>query len=196
MLPVRRRYYVDPELQFPMILALLALVTVEGAFIGWGFSRAAALARDWQRLDQAASFFKALLLTVVPLVVGNFVIGTWLSHKIAGPLTRMRSAMAEIARGNLEIEISERKGDLLHSYVREMGRMLETLRRLIYRDHAYAAEIDALLTQCRQRLAKSKSLDEAERRELGALLDEAKNRLSIINTHFMKGRQLSGKESA
>ncbi|MEK7381785.1 MAG: hypothetical protein AAB262_00700 [Elusimicrobiota bacterium] len=193
---MRRRYYVDSELQFPMILALIALVTVEGVFIGWGFSRAAALARDWRRLDQAASFFKVLLLTVVPLVVGNFVIGTWLSHKIAGPLVRMRRMMTEIARGNLEVEISERKGDLLHSHVREMGRMTETLRRLIYRDHAHAAEVDTLLTQCRQRLDKSEGLREAERRELGALLDEAKSRLSIINTHFLKGRKADGKENS
>lgn len=195
MSSVRRRYYIDPELQFPMILALIALVTVEGVFIGWGLSRAAALARDWQRLDQVASFFKALLLTAVPLVVGNFVLGTWLSHKIAGPLMRMRQAMVEIARGNLEIDISERKGDLLHSYVREMDRMAETLRRLIYRDHTHAAEVDALLTQFRQRLAGSKSLGEAERRELSALLDEAKSRLSIINTHFLKGRREGGKEN-
>jgi len=192
---MRRRYYVDSELQFPMILALIALVTVEGAFVGWGFSRAAALARDWQRLDQVAAFFKSLLLTVVPLVIGNFVIGAWLSHKIAGPLVRMRHAMTEIARGNLEVGISERKGDLLHSYVREMGRMEETLRRLIYRDRKHAAETDALLTRCRQWLAARKNLGETERRELSALIDEAKSRLGIINTHFMKGRPEGGKEN-
>ncbi|MBI4061575.1 MAG: methyl-accepting chemotaxis protein [Elusimicrobia bacterium] len=191
---MRRRYYVDSELQFPIILALLLLVTLEGVFVGWGFSKAAALARDWRRLDQVAAFFKAFLLTVVPLVAGNFLIGTWLSHKIAGPLVRMRRAMAEIARGNLEVDISERKGDLLHAYVRETGRMAETLRRLIYRDHAHAAEADALLTKCRQRLSENAGLGEDERRELNALLDEAKSRLGIINTHFLKGRRTSGGE--
>lgn len=190
---MRRRYYVDPELQFPMILALIALVTVEGVFIGWGFSRAAALARDWQRLDQVASFFKALLLTVVPLVVGNFVIGTWLSHRIVGPLVRMRQVMTEIARGNLEVEISERKGDLLRSYILEMGRMTETLRRLIYRDHAHAAEVDALLTQCREWLSQREEIGADEKRRLSVLIDEAKSRVGIINTHFMKGRQAGEK---
>ena len=195
---MRHRFYIDPELQFPIILALIALVMGEGVFVGWGFSKAVAVARNWERPDQAAQFFKILFATLVPLVAVNFAIGTWLSHKIAGPLMRMRKAMAEITRGNLEVEISERRGDLLHSYVREMSRMAETLRRLIYRDHAYVAEADVLLTQCREWLAKRKSLTEAERKELSVLIDGAKSRLSIINAHFMKGRHASvsdGKES-
>ena len=184
----RRRFYVDPALQFPIIVALLVLVVGEGLFVGWGFSKAIAAAKDWDRPDQAAAFFQALGLTLVPLVLFNFAAGAWLSHKIAGPLVRLKRVMSEISRGNLEVEVSDRSGDLLHSYVAEMSRMQQTLKRLIYRDHAHAAEADQLLTQAREWLARRKELPEDARKELSTLIDGAKSRLSIVNAHFMKGR--------
>ena len=185
---LRQRFYVDPELQFPLVLALIFLVTSQGIFVGWGFSKAMALARDWQRPEQAVDFFKTLLFTLLPLVVVNFLAGVWLSHKIAGPLLRLKRAMAEVARGNLEVDVSDRSGDLLHSHVHEMARMVQTLRRMIYRDQEHAAETDAILTECRAWLAKRRDLPEDSRKELGALIDGAKARLCIINAHFMKGK--------
>lgn len=185
---LRRRFYIDPDVQFPVILALIFLVTVQGVFVGWALSKAIAAARHWQNPDQAAEFFKILLFTLLPLVALNFLIGTWLSHKIAGPLLRIRQAMDEVSRGNLEVEVVLRSSDFLRTQAQEMNRMVGTLRRLIYRDHAYATEIDALMSECRDWLAKRRDVPEAAREELGKLIDGAKSRLSIINAHFMKGR--------
>lgn len=184
----RRRIYIDPDVQLPIILLLLFLVPFEGVLVGWGFSKSMALARQWDRPDQAFQFFKALLLTLVPLVAVNFAIGMWFTHKIVGPLSRMRQAMAEISRGNLEVEIALRKGDFLHQHAAEMNRMLETLRRLVYRDHGHAKETDEILSQCRKWLEKRKDVSEPARKELEKLLDGAQSRLSIINAHFMKGK--------
>lgn len=185
---MRRKFYIDPEVQFPITLTLIALVMGEGVFVGWGFSRAIAVARNWEHPDQVAQFFKILFTILLPLVAANFAIGIWLSHKIAGPLMRMRRTMSEIARGNLEADVSIRSGDFLHSYAQELNRMLETLRRLLYRDHAHAVEADALLSQARGWLAERKDIPDAARRELGGIIDGAKSRLSIINAHFMKGK--------
>lgn len=187
----RQKFYVDPEVQFPVILGVILLVVGQGPVVGWAFSKLIALAREWERPDQATQFFKVALLTVVPIVAVNFLIGAWLSHKIAGPLWRIRQAMGEIARGNLEVELSIRGRDILQGYAQEMNRMVQTLRRLIYRDHQHAAEADALLTKCRQWAARRKDVPEGARKELEELIDGAKSRLSIINAHFLKGKDVN-----
>jgi methyl-accepting chemotaxis protein len=184
---LRKRFYVDPELQFPIILALIVLVTGQGVFVGWAFGRLVSLARGWDQPDQVARFFWTLASTLVPVVVFNFAIGVWLSHKIAGPLHRIRRAVTEITRGNLEVEVSERSGDLLGAHVHDTARMVETLRRLIYRDHGFAIEADEYLSKIRDWGAK-RGLPESAKKELQELLDGAKSRLSIINAHFMKGK--------
>jgi hypothetical protein len=96
--------------------------------------------------------------------------------------------MGEIARGNLEMELILRKNDLLQAYVTDFNQMRQTLRRLIYRDHQYALEVNDLLTECQNWLAQRQDLEPVERQELQKLLKEAKNRLSVINTHFIKGQ--------
>lgn len=185
----RRRFYIDPEIQFPLIVSLILLITIQGFLVGWGFYKAIAIAKDWQRPDQMLQFFKALALTIVPIVLVNFLVGTYLSHKVAGPLYKMRRTMSEIARGNLEGEVLLRRGDLLQSCALDFNEMMQTLRRLIYRDHKHADEANLILSECETWLAKRKSLPAGEREELQKLLKDAKSRLSVINTHFLKGRE-------
>lgn len=184
---LRQRFYVDPELQFPIILSLIFLVTAQGFFVGWGFAKAIAIARQWQRPEQAAEFFMVLLMTVVPVVVVNFILGTWISHKFAGPLLQIRRAVTEVARGNLEIEVRLRSGDFLHAHAQELNRAIATLRKLIYRDHGYAVEADEILGRAQKRISES-SLGSEAKKELLVLLNDAKSRLSIINAHFVKGK--------
>lgn len=185
---MRRRFYVDPEIQFPLILALIFLVTGEGLFVGWGLMQAVVAAKDWQNPDQARRFFFILAATIVPVVAANFLVGAWLSNKIAGPLLRLRQAMGEVARGNLEVSVSLRQGDFLQKHAQEMNRMVETLRRLLYRDRVHAEEADELLDACLKRLDKAKGLPEAVEKDLREGLAGAKSRLSIINHHFLKGK--------
>lgn len=184
----RRRFYIDPEVQFPLILALILIVTFEGFFVGWGLMNAVAAAKDWRNPDQLRRFFLLLAATIVPVVVANFALGAWLSNKIAGPLLRLRQAMGEVARGNLEVTVTLRSGDFLQKHAQEMNRMVETLRRLIYRDRVHAEEADELLDGCLKRLDKAKGVPEAAVEDLRQGLDGAKSRLSVINRHFLKGK--------
>lgn len=193
---LRRRLYVDPEVQFPLILALILIVTGEGLFVGWGLMKAVAAAKDWQNPDQAKRFFFVLAATIIPVVAANFILGAWLSNKIAGPLLRLRQTIAEIARGNLEVSVALRQGDFLQAHAGEMNRMIETLRRLLYRDRGHAVEADELLDDCLKRLDKAKGVPEAVARDLRERIADAKSRLSIINHHFLKGKAESAREEA
>lgn len=184
----RRKFYVNPGIQFPIIATLILLVTIEGVVVGWGVYAAIGLARQWDQPDQAGAFLRLVAFLVVPVVVLNFLFGAYLSHKIAGPLERLYRGMAEVARGNLEGDIRIRTGDLLSAFAMQFNKMVETLRRLIYRDHRYVAEVNDLLTQCERRVDTIPALKPSEREEMHRLVKEAKSRLSIINDHFMKGK--------
>jgi nitrogen fixation/metabolism regulation signal transduction histidine kinase len=54
-----------------------------------------------------------LLLGVLQLVflVITFIISIFLSHRIAGPLYRLRKSMEEVAKGNFDQRINFRKAD-------------------------------------------------------------------------------------
>lgn len=185
---LRQRYYVDAEVQFPIIVCLILLVSVQGLFVGWGFSKAIAAAKAWDSPDQVLRFFAIVACTIIPVVGFNFLLGVWLSHKIAGPLVRVRQVAAEVARGNLDVEAAARKGDFLQSHLQDVDRMIGTLRRLIYRDRDYAEQANDLLTECQKSLAKAKGLSEESRVIAEKLLLNAKSKLSVVNTHFLKGR--------
>lgn len=187
----RRRFYVDPEIQFPMIVGLLAVTTLVGFFLGWGVYKAIAVAKDWQRTGQVADFFLVLLGVIVPAVGANLAFGTYLSNKLAGPLYKIRQAIEEVTRGNLEAEVSIRKGDLLQGTAVDFNRMVQTLRRMLYRDRRHSDEVNEILSQCQAWLEARTEVPEPERRRLGKLINDAKARLSIINTHFLKAREAS-----
>ena len=124
----------------------------------------------------------------MPVVIVNFALGTYLSHKIAGPLSKIKRAAGEIERGNLEVEVKLREGDLIQSYAVEFNNLLQTLRRLIYRDHDHAQEADKFLTETLQWLSSGKEPGDAGKNQAVKLINGAKSKLSVINKHFMKGR--------
>ncbi len=188
---MRRKTYVDPELQFPIIAILIFFATAEGALAGWGFSKVFAAAQDWRQSGQTWVFFRDLFLTIVPMVAANFAFGSYLSNKIAGPLWRIRQAMSEVARGNLEADVSPRSGDFLKSHAAAFNGMCASLRHVIWRDRKFAREADEILSSAREEISKGAAQDPGK---LLRLVNEAKNRLSIINVHYTKTPQ-GGKEA-
>lgn len=54
-----------------------------------------------------------LLLGILQLVflVITFILSIFLSHRIAGPLYRLRKSMEEVGRGNFDLRITFRKAD-------------------------------------------------------------------------------------
>ena len=189
-LGLRRQYYVDPEVQFPIIVAILILTVVMGLFLGGGIYQLISISKDWERADQTLDFFLVLFGTLVPAVCINFAFGVYISNKIAGPLLKIRRAVNEVTRGNLEQEVSIREGDMLQSHTVDFNRMLSTLKRLLYRDHQHSIEVNESMTQCQEWLDnRKKKLDAKSAKELQKIIYDAKARLSLINTHFLKGKR-------
>ena len=186
----RRRFYIDPQLQFPLIVGLSVVAALQGLLLGWGLYKLISIATQWDRPNQVTDFFLVFLVTVVPVVLTSFACGAYISHRIAGPVQQLRKAIAEITRGNLEVEAHIRRNDLLQDCVGDFNRMVQTLRRLLYRDHGYTGEVNKLLSEMQEALALD-SLPDERRKKLQKLFVDCKSRLSIINAHFMKGKKES-----
>ena len=165
------RAKVDSELLISAIVILVLLGGVEGVLFGWGVNRAAQLASDVPRPDRLLVFIKWFALLTAPLIAVNAALGAAIAYKLSAPLIGLRKAMNEVTRGNLEYELELPAGGLLRDYSLDCQKMLQTLRRLVYRDHNSAADAGALLAQCQKLLSEQPTPAAPEQRQkLGELL--------------------------
>jgi methyl-accepting chemotaxis protein len=100
----------------------------------------------------------------------------FVSHKIAGPLYRIRSVLSYIRSGNLTARAKLRRGDYLKQDADAVNEM--------------AAELDDRIGRMRDEwVAASKALDGLEESIDGASRSQAKRRLDELKSHLDTGKQ-------
>lgn len=187
----RKQYFVESELQFWFILILIFVASIEGIFVGWGVSRLFAIASDWQRTQMTIEFFKILGLILVLLVGVNFLLGTYFSHKIAGPLFRVRRVLQKIREGNFS-EFQVRRTDVLRDFFREFNETMLTLYKLVHRDKNLAKTALAQLNKCQEILKRKHSIEEFK--EVQKMFLEIKSFLVTVGSHFTLSPHFSPKD--
>lgn len=179
---------VDEELMVVIIALLLVLVGAEGVFLGWGMNKAAQWAAGAPVADRTLTFVKWFAAVLTPVIAFNAALGAYVARVLSTPLIHMRRALNEAARGNLEHELDLPADGFLSDYTNDCRRMLETVRRLTYRDHASAQEASALLAEIQALVAKADAHG-PESAKISELLNKARAQLSVINRHFTRGRK-------
>ena len=187
----RQQYIVEPELQFWFVLTIIFIVLIEGIFISWGISRLSAILSDWKQSNMVMDFFKTLILILLLLIGGNFLLGIYLSHKVAGPLFRVRKAFQEIRKGNF-CNIQLRRGSMLKDFVKEFNETILVLNKLIHRDREIIKGVLEQLSQCHGILKKKHSIKELE--EVQKKLLSIRSLLVTVNSHFRLSTPLFEKE--
>lgn len=187
----REQYIVEPELQFWFVLVIIFIVLIEGIFISWGISRLSTIVSDWKQSNMVMDFFKTLILILLLLIGGNFILGIYLSHKVAGPLFRVRKAFQEIRKGNFS-NIQLRRGSMLKDFVKEFNETILVLNKLIHRDQEIIKGVLEQLSQCHGILKKKHSIKELA--EVQKKLLSIRSLLVTINSHFRLSTPLFGKE--
>jgi len=85
--------------------------------------------------EEAARAMLVLHSTIWPWVAGIIlffgIVSIFISHKIAGPLYRLKKSLAEITAGNLNIKIKLRKNDDLKDLAEHINLLVEELRTFI-----------------------------------------------------------------
>lgn len=179
----RKRYFVEPELQFWFVLVLVLVGLIEGTFVGYGISRLLAIASDWQRTHIVIDFFKTLILVLFPLIVVNFILGIYLSHKIAGPLFRLRRVLREIREGKLSHMVHLRRGDVLKDFFREFNETVFVLNKLVHRNKELIKQVFAQLEQCQEILNKKPSIEDIKK--VQKIFTNIRSFLVAVDSHFI-----------
>ncbi|NIO18680.1 hypothetical protein GTN42_04460 [bacterium] len=187
----RERYIVEPELQFWFVLIIIFIVLIEGIFISWGISRLSTIVSDWKQSNMVMDFFKTLILILLVLIGGNFLLGIYLSHKVAGPLFRVRKGLQEIRRGNFR-NIQLRRGSMLKDFVKEFNETMLVLNKLLHRDQKIINGVLEQLGQCHRTLEKKHSIKELA--EVQKKLLSIRSLLVAVNSHFRLSTPLFERE--
>ena len=134
--PYRRRHVlVNPPLQLAFAKAmLLALVTMAlAAVVAVQAAIRVTLSTYELTADPLAigllnTVFWLMLLELVVLAPLFFWGAILLTHKVAGPLVRIRAALAQLNEGRFDTHITLRKGDALVELADDINRLAASLR--------------------------------------------------------------------
>jgi signal transduction histidine kinase len=188
---LRGQYIVEPELQFWFVLIIIFIVLIEGIFISWGISRLSTIFSDWKQSNMVMDFFKTLILILLLFIGGNFLLGIYLSHKVAGPLFRVRKALQEVRKGNF-CNIQLRRGSMLKDFVKEFNETILVLNKLVHRDQEIISGVLEQLGQCHETLKKKHSIKELA--EVQKKLLSIRSLLVTVNSHFRLSTPVFEKE--
>lgn len=131
----RQQWLVNRGLQFRFVRAMLLVLLVMAAAAILGIFGALQWTMASYELHRD-TFIVALFNTVTWTVVLEFIflvplvawVGVRLTHKVAGPLVRIRAILSEMAKGNFNVHIRLRKGDALTDLAEDINRLADFLR--------------------------------------------------------------------
>lgn len=135
----RRLYFVDKKFQTSFIMKFCALVIVgsllTGALVYFFSQQSTTVVFEHSRalVKSTADFLLPLLIQTIIVVcaivaAATIILTLYISHKIAGPLHRLKKEFAAIGVGNLAGDFSLRKGDQLQDVAVSMSEMVKGLR--------------------------------------------------------------------
>jgi methyl-accepting chemotaxis protein len=136
----RRIYYIEKKFQTKYILlTIFLLLTYTFAFIIIIFSPfILTLSLDFYSLSEKAEAARTLLLLhskVWPGIGGIILLfgalSIFITHKIAGPLYRLKKSLSMIVEGNLDVKVKLRKGDDLKDLAEHFNMLSEELRTFV-----------------------------------------------------------------
>jgi nitrogen fixation/metabolism regulation signal transduction histidine kinase len=108
-------------------------------------TRAAELLKQSQEVEQRqADLFLMLVLALVVLVVAIGLAGIVFTHKIAGPIYKMKRLFRQIAEGKLVLREKLRKGDELVHFFEAFEQMVERMRE---NQRNEIARVDTIVTK-------------------------------------------------
>lgn len=135
----RKVFFIEKSFQAKFILKFCALVAA-GSLCTIGLlyylamhSTTVAIANSRVMVKSTADFLLPMLVQTVVVVtilvsLAAILVTLYVSHKIAGPLYRLKKGMREVGEGNFSNEIKLRRFDQLRDIAEEFNRMLARLK--------------------------------------------------------------------
>lgn len=180
----RRRFWIDATVQLQIMGYVMALVTASLLLTTLSVRRGLAEASqksnqifhslEWvERAMSGPLAASALLCTLA----GALITLLW-SHRFAGPLRLLSTAMGRIGEGDFSSRLRVRRSDALIAVVEDFARMQEDLRAMLAEDHKRIDEIRLRLSEISQNLPEKHS-SRSEIEELLILLQGVASRYKL-----------------
>jgi methyl-accepting chemotaxis protein len=188
----RRIYYIEKKFQTKYILlTIFLLLTYTFAFTIIIFSPYIfTLYFDFYSLSEKAEAAKTLLIlhnTVWPGIAGIILLfgalSIFITHKIAGPLYRLKKTISEITKGNLDVKVRLRKRDDLKDLAEHVNMLADELKTFV---NTVKADYDLLSEYIfeLEREIDAKMLTEESGRALINKVEENKNKIEATLEKF------------
>lgn len=135
----RKNYFIERSFQIKFILEFCILVVI-GGLLTMGMlyllgrrSTTVAIVNSSVVVKSTADFLLPILIQTVLVVmvligIAAIVVTLFVSHKIAGPLYRLKKAMHDLGEGDLSTEIKLRKLDQLKDIAEAFNGMVRNLK--------------------------------------------------------------------
>jgi nitrate/nitrite-specific signal transduction histidine kinase len=165
---MRRHYFINKKLQVKYILLTIAFLLVYTLLFvclllaPYIYSLTVNIPLEEQA--QAARMLLNLhnsiwpILGVVILIMSFMTI--YITHRIAGPVYRLKSILDEVAGGNLDIHLNLREKDDLKELAGKMNRLIDDLRTVVGTLDDGDAALTACLKEIEQKI-ETKEIDSA-----------------------------------
>ncbi|RLB33791.1 MAG: hypothetical protein DRH12_18025 [Deltaproteobacteria bacterium] len=136
----RKQYFIDKSFQTKFILKFCLIVIVSSILIGGILfflsrnSTTVAIENTKVQVKSTSSFILPLMVETL-LVVSIFsaiavlVLTLFISHKISGPLYRLKKEIDALGNGDLKVNFNIRTGDQLQNLSESLNEMVISLRR-------------------------------------------------------------------
>lgn len=179
----RRRYLIDPLQYRIMLTALLYVLAVVLVFASAIFVPLI-MALNMEAIDSPAlrsaaheflSLHNRIWLPVMALIMVLVAHNIFFSHRIVGPLYRIRNDLKRVGDGNLFVHVRLRKNDYLEKEAASINEMIEALRMKIRGIEQNQRKASAVLTDLQKALVRGAADEMADQiDDLGEVLGRLK----------------------
>ena len=142
----RRKILVDGDIQLRYVLNLSLVASLEMVALAMLIT-AVLLSTIEVNAEGHWVLFSRIIITVglalVAFNVFNVIWGLYRSHRLAGPVHRLRQALIQMGAGNFEGVLQLRQEDELQPLKEELNRTLEQLRKAAQRKQAQQGRLQS-----------------------------------------------------
>ena len=140
----RKNYFIERSFQTRFIIKF-CMLTIIGGLLTIGLlyflslrSTTVAIVNSEVVVKTTADFLLPILIQTVVVVmvlvsIATIIVTLFVSHKIAGPLYRLKKGMHDLGEGNFSTEIKIRKFDQLKDVVEAFNNMAKSLKEKLSR---------------------------------------------------------------
>jgi methyl-accepting chemotaxis protein len=171
--PKRRRYFIDPKFQLSHLagyaIGTIVIVLVVGGVVANLFLFKLPKTKVEESL-WGQEFLLHLMWVILAATVAACVRAVFVSHKIVGPLFRLKNVMRAVGQGDLDVGVA-------------FDEMIQGLRNLVLLDRTFAGQVSKTAKRAGQML-EGGELTPDRVQELRTLLDDIARNADSIAADF------------